>query len=197
MIKKFKTVNLGLSIESVTPLNNYIRWPADIEVVKNNIKKYIELRKDNNLHLSLRITPNVLSIYHLDQLIDWMIENDIMAESCNIMSDPAQLRTELLSDELRQHVLRKLNSVVLKHGLQRSKTAMINRRIQERSQEAITNVVFEYIDFIENYKQPDNIIEQRKNLVKYLSAYENMRDNNILEYLPEYEKFLRSHGYQR
>lgn len=197
IVKKFKTVNLGLSIESITPLNDYVRYPANIEVVKANIKKYMALRKEHDIHLSLRITPNVLSIYHLDQLINWMIENDIMAESCNIMSDPAQLRTELLSDELRQHVLRKLNSVVLKHGLQRSKTAMINRRIQERSQEAITNVVFEYIDFIENYKQPDNIIEQRKNLVKYLSAYENMRDNNILEYLPEYEKFLRSHGYQR
>ena len=74
---------------------------------------------------------------------------------------------------------------------------MINRRIQKRSQEAINNVIFEYIDFVENYKEPDNITEQRKNLVKYLSAYENMRDNNILEYLPEYEKFLRSHGYQR
>ena len=197
MIKKFKTVNLGLSIESVTPLNDYIRWPAEIEVIKTNIKKYIALREDNDLHLSLRITPNVLSIYHLDQLIDWMIENDIMAESCNILCDPVQLKTELLPDDLRQDVLHKLNSVVNKHGLQRPKTAMINRRIQKRSQEAINNVIFEYIDFVENYKELDNITEQRKNLVKYLSAYENMRDNNILEYLPEYEKFLRSHGYQR
>ena len=53
------------------------------------------------------------------------------------------------------------------------------------------------MDFIKNYRQPDNIDEQRRNLVKYLTAYENMRNNNILEYLPEYEEFLRSNGYQR
>lgn len=197
MIKKFKTVNLGLSIESVTPLNNYIRWPADIEVVKNNIKKYIELRKDNNLHLSLRITPNVLSIYHLDQLIDWMIENDIMAESCNIMAEPESLRMELMSEEIRSQILHKLQATISKHNMVRSTSPMINRRIQERNQQVINDIVFEYVDFIQNYKQPDNITEQRKNLVKYLVAYENMRNNNILEYLPEYEKFLRSNGYQR
>ena len=197
LVKKFKTINLGLSIESVTPLNNYIRYPADINTVMSNIKKYIELRKDHDIHLSLRITPNVLSIYHMDQLVDWMIEHDIMAESCNILTDPKELRTELLPVDLRTTVLQKLNGLVNRHGLQKSHTPVINRRKQENNIQVINDIVFEYIDFIENYQEPDNVIECRKNLVKYLTAYENMRDNNILEYLPEYEKFLRSHGYQR
>ena len=197
IVQKFKTVNLGLSIESITPLNNYIRYPADIDVVKHNIQKYIALREKYDIHLSLRITPNVLSVFHLDQLIDWMIENDIMAESCNILSDPAELRTELLPMDLRTQVLQKLNGVINRHGLTKSSTPEINRRTQERNMQVINDIVFEYVDFIENYQEPDNIIKCRKNLVKYLTAYENMRDNNILEYLPEYEKFLRSHGYQR
>ena len=197
LVKKFKTINLGLSIESITPLNNYVRYPADIDTVMSNIEKYIALRENHNLHLSLRITPNVLSIYHMDQLLDWMIENNIMAESCNILSDPAELRTELLPVDLRTTVLQKLNGVVNRHGLQKSSTPVINRRRQENNMQVINDIVFEYIDFIENYQEPDNIIKCRKNLVKYLTAYENMRGNNILEYLPEYEKFLRSHGYSR
>ena len=197
IIKQFGTVNMGLSIESITSLNDYVRYPAKIDVIKSNIAKYMSLREDHNLHLSLRITPSVLSIYHLDQLIDWMVENDIMAESCNILSDPASLKMELMPEDIRTDVLRKLNGVVNRHGMVKSDTPMINRRVQERNMQVITDVVFEYIDFIENYKQPDNIIKHRKNLVKYLTAYENMRNNNILEYLPEYEKFLRGYGYQR
>lgn len=195
--KRFKTVNLGLSIEAITPLNDYVRYPANIEVIKTNIKKYIALRKDYDIHLSLRITPNVLSIYHLDQLIDWMIDNDIMAESCNIMTDPKALRMELMPDDIRSQVLDKLLDTVYKHNMKRLDKPMLNRRIQERNQEVITDITFEYVDFIKNYRQPDNIDEQRRNLVKYLTAYENMRNNNILEYLPEYEEFLRSNGYQR
>lgn len=197
IIKKFKRVNLGLSIESVTPLNDYVRWPSNIDTVIDNIKKYMALRKDNDLHLSLRITPNVLSIYHLDQLIDFMIENDIMAESCNILTDPPVMKMELIPGDIRSQVLDKLLRTVYKHGFKRSNTPMINRRIQERNMQVINDIVFEYVDFIKNYKEPDNVTEQRKNFVKYISAYENMRNNNILEYLPEYEKFLRSHGYQR
>ena len=133
----------------------------------------------------------------MDQLIDWMIDNDIMAESCNIMTDPKALRMELMPEDIRSQVLDKLLDTVYKHNMKRLDKPMLNRRIQERNQEVITDITFEYVDFIKNYRQPDNIDEQRRNLVKYLTAYENMRNNNILEYLPEYEEFLRSNGYQR
>ena len=85
VIKNFKHVHLGISIETVTPLNDYIRWPSEIDQVLANIDKFIELKKQADLQLSLRITPNIFSIYHIDSMFEYMIKNKIIAESCNIL----------------------------------------------------------------------------------------------------------------
>ena len=196
VIQNFKTVHLGLSIEAVTPVNDYVRWPSKIDSVLDYIGRFLELRKHHNLFISLRITPNIFSIYHLDQMLEFMINNQIIAESCNILFEPSCLRMELLPDNLKQEILNKLNALVNRHNLTRSKDQIINRRIPEKINEVISEVVFEYIDFLKNYKKPDNLEEDRQNLVKFLNAYESIHNNKILDYLPEYEEFLRSIGYQ-
>ena len=195
IISNFKTVHLGLSIEAVTDLNDYIRWPSKIDSVLEYVNRFLELRKHNNLFISLRITPNIFSIYHLDQLLEFMINNHIIAESCDILSEPNHLRMELLPIEIRKEVIKKLNKLVNKYSLQRSKKIIINRRVPEKINEVISEVVFEYVDFLENYKEPNNIEESREDLIKFLHAYESIHNNKILDYLPEYEEFLRSYGY--
>ena len=59
----------------------------------------------------------------------------------------------------------------------------------------ISDVIFEYKHLLETYQLPENIEEERYNLVKFIKAFENLRNNTILSYLPEYEEFLRSYGY--
>jgi len=101
----------------------------------------------------------------------------------------------LLPIEIRKEVIKKLNKLVNKYSLQRSKKIIINRRVPEKINEVISEVVFEYVDFLENYKEPNNIEESREDLIKFLHAYESIHNNKILDYLPEYEEFLRSYGY--
>lgn len=196
VIRNFKAVHLGLSIEAVTPVNDYVRWPSKIDQVLDHVDRFLELRQHHNLFLSLRITPNIFSIYHLDQMLEFMINNQIIAESCNILYEPSCLRMELLPNNLRQQVIGKLNSLVKKYELERPWDKIINRRVPEKINSVISDVIFEYIDFLEKYETPDNIEEDRQNLVKFLNAYESIHNNKILDYLPEYEEFLRSIGYQ-
>lgn len=196
VIQNFKTVHLGLSIEAVTSVNDYIRWPSKIDSVLDYVNRFLELRKHNNLFISLRITPNIFSIYHLDQLLEFMINNHVIAESCDILSEPSCLRMELLPNKIRQQILDKLNNLVKKYDLERPWDKIINRRVPEKIHTVISDVVFEYVDFLEKYETPDNIEEDRQNLVKFLNAYESIHNNKILDYLPEYEEFLRSIGYQ-
>jgi len=195
IIENFKTVHLGLSIESVTDLNDYIRWPSKIDKVLDYVNKFLELRKHHNLFISLRITPTIFSVYHLDQLLEFMIKNRITAESCDILTEPRQLRMELLPTEIRKEVIGKLNRLVDRYNLQRSENIIINRRVPETVDSVIGEVVFEYVDFLTNYKEPDDIEESRNELIKYIHAYESIHNNKILDYLPEYEEFLRSYGY--
>ena len=195
VIKNFKHVHLGISIETATALNDYIRYPSEITSVLANIEQFVELRKQYNLHLALRITPSVLSIYHIDTIFELMIKHKIVAESCNILYDPSALRMELMSDLIRQQIIDKIQRVIDRHNIVEHNDLIINRRRDDLVDTVIASVIYEYKTFIENYIVPNNIKEERTNLVKFLKAFESLRNNTILDYLPEYEEFLSSNGY--
>jgi sulfatase maturation enzyme AslB (radical SAM superfamily) len=195
IISKFKHVHLGISIESVHPVNDYIRYPSKHTQVALNISKFLELRKQHNLHLSLRITPNVFSIYYLDTIFDFMLAEKITAESCNILHDPSCLRIELLPKEIITECMNKINRVIQKYQLVEDQQVIINRRREDLVDPVITQVIFEYQHLLENLVVPTNVEQERSNLVKYIRAFEQVHENTILDYLPEYEEFLRSYGY--
>jgi hypothetical protein len=101
---------------------------------------------------------------------------------------------ELLPDNLVNEVLNKLKKLVVKYNLLKP-DQIINRRREDLIDPVIAAVLFEYIEFFEKFNAPDDLEDQRKNLVKFLKSFESIHGNNILEYLPEYEEFLRSYGY--
>ena len=195
IIQNFKHVHVGLSVESFHDINDYVRWPSSISDIKENIFKFLEMREEMGMHLALRITPNIFTIYHLDTVFDFMIQHSISAESCNILYDPSCLRIELLPTELILTALGKINAVIHKHGLIPSTAIMVNRRRDDLVGDVIADVIFEYKNFLENCSPPTDVESERYKLVKFIKAFESLRHNKIIDYLPEYEEFLRSYGY--
>lgn len=195
IIKQFKHVHLGISIESFHSVNDYIRWPYGIEPISKNIQRLLKLRDKTNLHVSLRITPNILSIYHIDTIFEFMIKNNVIAESCNILHDPSCLRMELLPQDIIDATIGKIDRIINKYNLKPNDHAVINKRRDDLSHLVISDVIFEYRNFLQTYKVPENLESERYSLVRFIKAFESIRKNNILTYLPEYEEFLRSYGY--
>jgi len=194
IIKKFKQVHLGISIETVNSLNEYIRYPSKINTVLDNIKNFLSLRADSNLYVSLRITPSVYSVYKIDEIFEYMLLNSVTAESCNILNSPECLRIELLPDNLKQNIIDKILLVINRYDLQPG-PQIINRRREDLTKQVITNIIFEYLDLLKKLPTPTDIEKQRMDLVKFTKAFESLRNNHILDHLPEYEEFLRSYGY--
>ncbi len=195
IINNFKHVHLGLSLESMHQVNDYIRYPSMIDNVGATIDKFLQLRKSTNLHLSLRITPSILSVYHLDTVFKLMLDEKITAESCNILHKPSCLRLELLPKDLLSQTIEKINQIITDFNLVDTDDTIINRRREDLVDPVISQVIFEYKHLLKNIVTPDDVEEERHNLVKYLKAFEQVHNNNILDYLPEYEEFLRSYGY--
>ena len=193
LIPAFKEFHLGISIESVTALNDYIRWPGRIDSILSNIDKFLELRKNSKLYISLRITPNVFSVSELDQLFEYMIEHNVIAESCNILYNPKHLRIELLPDDIRQQTIEKFESIIKRYQL--SRTDHVNIRKLDIIPDVIANVILDYYQFLTTYTVPEDADDSRRQLVKFIKAFEQLRSNSILDYLPNYEKFLRNYGY--
>jgi sulfatase maturation enzyme AslB (radical SAM superfamily) len=193
LIKQFKEFHLGISIESVTELNDYIRYPGKIAEIKANIDRFLKLRADSKLYISLRITPNVFTISQLDQLFEYMIENNVIAESCNILYKPECLRIELMPPEIRNTVLDRFETLIKRYQL--SKTNHVNLRRSDLISDVIANNIIEYRDLIKNYTVPTDVEVLRQQLVTFIKSFESIRNNTILDYLPEYEQFLRAYGY--
>jgi MoaA/NifB/PqqE/SkfB family radical SAM enzyme len=193
LINEFGGFHLGISIEAVTPINDYIRYPGKLTDIIPNIDKFLELRKTTNLFISLRITPNIFTIYDIDLLIRYMLENQVIAESCNILQKPAQLRMELLPDDIRQEIIAKLKKVI--EEFQLKKYNVVNVRVTESIKKVISDIACQYLNFLETYPSLADEEELRYKLVNFIKGFESLRENSILDYAPRYEKFLRHYGY--
>jgi sulfatase maturation enzyme AslB (radical SAM superfamily) len=194
IVNEFAEFHLGISIESVTKLNDYIRYPSSIDNVLTNIDKFLTLREQvPQLKLQLRITPNIFSISDIDQVFRYMIEKNITAESCNILQDPPHLKMELIPWDIRDNILSKLNKLIAEYDL--AKSGIKNVRRSDLISASIADLIIDYKTFIETYTVPDDCEQLRKDLVEFLQAFESIRNNSILDYAPDYEKFLRSYGY--
>ena len=194
IISNFKSFHLGISIETVTELNDYIRYPSKIDSVLDNIKEFISLRNENpNIFISLRITPNIFSIYEFDKTFEFMVENNVTAESCFILNNPACLSMEILPNDIRNDILMKFETVVKKYNLKESK--IVNTRNPNLIQSVNADTFLDYYNFMQTYKPLPNIEEERYNLVKFLKSFETIRKNSIIDYAPRYTNFLRHYGY--
>jgi len=193
-IENFKQFHLGISMESVTELNDYIRWPGKIDKILHTTSKFLQLRDNNpGLYISLRITPNVFSVSEIDKLFVYMLENQVIAESCNILYSPAHLRMELIPEDIRSEVKHKLKTLIDYYEL--SKESVVNIRRTDQINQVTANVILDYYQFICDYVVPTDAEQSRLDLVDFLKAFETIRNNSILDYAPRYQEFLRHYGY--
>lgn len=197
MIPEFSKFHIGLSIESINPLNDYIRYPGTINDTLENLSKFLLLREKFpvKLHLSLRVTPNIFTILYFDEVIQYMCDNNITAESCDILLNPACLRIELMPDNLRLQSIDKIKKVIEKNGLVR--TTIVDGRNPDLVREVIASEAFIYVDILENMVAPPDVEKHRADLILFLKGFESIRGNSILDYAPEYKSFLESYGYKR
>jgi organic radical activating enzyme len=195
IIKHFSNFHLGMSIESFHPINDYVRWPSKFNQVSNNIDNFLKLRKLNNVDLALRITPSVFSVYHLDTVFKFMLDNSIIAESSSILWEPSCLRMELLPRDIIAQIVKKIDILIDQYNLKQTNELTVNRRHRDMTSKVITDEIYEYKNFLETIEYPENLEQERHKLVKFTKAFEQLRGNSILEVLPEYEEFLRSYGY--
>lgn len=191
--KEFKEFHLGISIETVTTLNDYIRWPSQIDSVLSIIQQFKQLHDTTNLFISLRITPNIFTISHIDLLARYMLDNNLIAESCNILHRPSMLRSELLPNNIRNNIINKLETIVSEYNL--SKNNVLNIRDQNKSHIVIGDMILDYLKFLKEYTVPSDADKHRQDLVKFIKAFEKLRGNKITDYVPEYTEFLTTYGY--
>ena len=190
LLVQFKQVHLGLSIEALHPVNDYVRWPSNINVVKETLAKWVIFGKHNDWLIQLRITPTILTALHLTTIYEYAIKHQLGVESCDFLDDPDYMRVSTLPASYRNAVIVQLQQLTNTYKNTSSEKTIINTRNQSTIQ--LIQDVTSYINYLQNAPDESDKLPQ---LIEYLKMMEHSRKNSILNYLPEYEDLFRTAGY--
>jgi organic radical activating enzyme len=191
LLTKFEQVNLGASVETLTPVNDYVRWPSLCVDVKSMLDKWVTLCKKHNWLVQLRITPTCLTIHDLHTVYEYAWQHQLSVESCNFLENPSWLRISVLPYEQRQYARQRLTNWIDQHWVEPA-DQVVNTRHPSHCYEQIVQDAQSYVNYLDH---ADYTTHELSALIDYLRRLESSRGNKILDYIPEYEKFLRSAGY--
>lgn len=190
LLKKFD-VHIGVSIECLTELNDYVRYGSKIETVKENLSKFLNVSKEHGWVFSIRTTPTFLTVQQLLPLYQYALENKVHIESCNFMTNPEYLKPNVLPNPYRSDLIAEIKNWI------KSNCNLVEKQIiNVRSNYSVENQILQDAESYVNYFEAQQDESFRLPVaLSFLQKLEQSRKNKIIDYLPEYENLFRSAGY--
>jgi MoaA/NifB/PqqE/SkfB family radical SAM enzyme len=190
-LSRFQNVNLGMSIETMTKLNDYVRWPSRIDTVSALLDRWIKTARQHYWLVQLRITPTCLTLHELHTVYEYAWQHNVSVESCNFIDRPKFMRISVLPPEQRAWARQRLSDWIDQHQTANTEV-VVNTRDPNRARDQILQDAKSYLNYLD--RAPDES-DRLSDLVDYLKRLESGRSNSILTYLSEYETLFRSAGY--
>ena len=189
LLLEYKSVNLGMSVECLHPVNDYARYPSHIQQVQAIMDQWLSQCNQLGWLPQIRITPTILTVLHLDTIYQYAMQNAIAVESCNFLDEPEFMRPSVLPPLLRQLAMAKLQRLDFGDVLS---DRVINTRNRDIHNSQLQQDCQSYINYLTHAPDESHRLPQ---LIEHLKILENHRGNCVLDYVPEYEEFFRSAGY--
>lgn len=190
LLCQFQDVNLNVSIETLDHVNDYVRWPSDINTVTAILHRWIELATRQGWLPTVRITPTALSIHRLKTVYEFALQHNLNVESCNFLYRPQFMRPTVLPQVLRNSIADDLDSWIQQHDHHGDQ--VLNLRHPDHRSLAALQDAASYVEYLRH--APDEGANL-PNLVAYLRQLDQLRRINVFDYLPQYEDLFRSAGY--
>jgi organic radical activating enzyme len=73
--KQFKEVRIGVSIDGIGEVNDYIRTPSKWSTIEKNLRRLDQASP--NLTLWLSVTIQIYNVYHVTEMIRWKLESGL------------------------------------------------------------------------------------------------------------------------
>lgn len=190
LLKQFHGVNLGMSVESFSIVNDYVRWPVCLPTVFDNIERWQEVAKQHNWLLQFRTTPTLLTVHKLLPIYDYALDHNIIVESCNFLYKPEILKPSVLPTKYRQEIINNMQAWIDQH--QTNADTVVNIRNPSTVKSQLVQDLSSYVTYLKSEPDESNRLPE---LVTWLKRIEANRGNSVLTYLPEYEELFRTAGY--
>lgn len=189
-LKKFKSVQIEVSVENFDLSNDYVRHPSVYSTIEQNIKKYLSYC-DQRFTLVVRTVPQFLTLFNYDKLLQWCLDNKICIES-NIIYSPRFLIPALLPNNLKDQIISKLSKFVVNKIYD---TKNINIRDTVRYKDNISENAKMIINHLKQTTTDSNSLN--KQAVEYFAKLDRARKINIKNYIPEIVPLFEQYNYDK
>lgn len=190
-LKLYKRCEIGISIESVDPIGDYIRQGGNIEEILKNILS-MQQSSLENFQLAIRTVPSLLSLPTYANLITWAWQNKIPIDN-SILVRPQWLQAALLPDTIKSKII---NDVTLvKSQLPApANDEFINQKHPDKIHISLHNECDSIINLAKQ-SAPNDADVHRNTCAKKLSQWDQLKNLNIKNYSVDLYNFLQEHGY--
>jgi sulfatase maturation enzyme AslB (radical SAM superfamily) len=191
LLKQFQQVHLGMSIETLTAVNDYVRYPSQQARTRQLLDQWVALGQQHGWLIQLRITPTCLTVHELSTVYDYAWQHNIAVESCNFIDNPKFFRIGVLPQMQRELAGQNIREWLRKHPVEHG-SQIINTRDPNLARQQIVQDAGSYLNYLESATDESHRLPD---LVTFIKRLESSRGNCILNYLPQYENLFRSAGY--
>jgi len=190
LLTQFSGVNLGMSIESFDPINDYVRWPATLPKVHETLDQWLHMANTHGWLMQFRTTPTILTIDSLLSVYQYAWDHGIAIESCNFLDKPEVMRPSVMPMVDRLSIIDRMNDwITIRDNHDQT---IVNTRDPSVAKQQIIQDLQSYVEYLKH--EPDESFRLPE-LMTYLKRIEFGRKNSVLTYLPQYEKLFRTAGY--
>jgi len=156
ILRGFKIVNIGVSIDDLGPRFEYQRYPAKWTNVRDNLLKFKDACTDFNFNLSVCVTMSNYNIFYIDELLQFLVDNEL-SFYINMLHDPSHYSILNLHPDIKNIVIAKLNNLkkeAQNSGLRTSYVNIVNYLNSSKPEiehwQSFENTFPEYHDIIMN-----------------------------------------------
>jgi hypothetical protein len=196
-LKRFRSFDLEVSIESVHENNHYIR--QGLGPITDTVKRNIEIlsaQQTDTFKVVLRSVPQLLNINNYHDYIMWAWEHRLPVQGIPL-TGPAYLAINVLPMDIRKKFIANYEQV--KSQIQQQSNRSIQMLATGRDVSRLDIQLATECDAIIqllNKPCPANVDELRKDLASWMIRWDKEFDLNANDFYPEYRAFFQSIGYE-
>jgi len=106
--KKFRHVDVQLSLDGIKEKFEYSRWPSDWNSVSLHVDKYLALKSEMpNLQLSISYTVSIFTLYNLPEFLDWCKTHGLPDPYLGLLTKPAHYDITVLPYSVKEEISRR------------------------------------------------------------------------------------------
>jgi hypothetical protein len=185
--KKFKQVELGVSIDGVDKVIEYQRWPAKWSQLYPNLQKLNHLvETQTNIKCWLTVTVTAYNVLHIADFVEWKIFDSGLDRirsnrpiiSHHVAHRPLSLNVRVLPSEIKLEIENRYKESMIKLN-----SSGIGRELIDRANDIYNGIL--------TYMNEEDLHEtQFSEFVKYTKFLDKERNQNIVDIIPSLGKYF-------